>query len=284
VQRRELEYASRTLNSIEINGSFYSLQRPTSYQRWHDETPEGFVFSLKGPRFVTHMKKLAGVEGALANFFASGPLALGEKLGPVLWQLPPNLGFDPERLANFFALLPRSTQDAAALAQQHEERMAGRALTTTDLDLPLRHALEVRHPSFETPEFVALLREHDVALVCADTAGKWPMLDDVTSDFVYVRLHGGEELYVSGYDEPAIEHWAAKVRCWQSGGTPADGHTLANPAPVQPRDVYVYFDNDVKVRAPYDAIALAEKLRASAGAPSSAAEGTRPPTPGCHRG
>ena len=259
-QRRELEHASRRLNSIELNGSFYSLQRPTSYQRWHDETPEGFVFSVKGPRFITHMKKLAGVEAPLANFFASGVLALGGKLGPVLWQLPPNLGYDADRLAAFFALLPRSTGEAAELATHHDERMEGRALTTTDVDRPLRHALEVRHPSFETPEFIELLRAHDIALVCADTAGKWPMLDDVTSDFVYVRLHGGEELYVSGYDDEALEYWAGKVRTWQSGGTPTDGRTLAPPAPARDRDVFVYFDNDVKVRAPFDAMSLAQKV------------------------
>jgi uncharacterized protein YecE (DUF72 family) len=259
-QRRELEHASRELNSIELNGSFYSLQRPTSYQRWHDETPAGFVFSVKGPRFITHMKKLAGVEAPLANFFASGILALGDKLGPVLWQLPPNLGYDADRLAAFFAQLPRDTGEAAGLAAHHDERMEGRALTTTDVDRRIRHALEVRHPSFETPEFVELLRAHDVALVCADTAGKWPMLDDVTSDFVYTRLHGGEELYVSGYDDEALEHWAEKVRTWQSGGTPMRGRTLAPPAPVAGRDVFVYFDNDVKVRAPFDAMSLADKV------------------------
>jgi uncharacterized protein YecE (DUF72 family) len=259
-QKSELGYASRALSTIELNGSFYSLQRPTSYQRWHDETPPGFQFSVKGPRFVTHMKKLAGVEAPLANFYASGVLALGEKFGPTLWQLPPNLGYDADRLAAFFAQLPRTTGEAAELAARHDERMEGRALTTTDVDRPLRHALEVRHPSFETPEFIELLRAHDVALVCADTAGKWPMLDDVTSDFVYVRLHGGEELYVSGYDDEALEYWAGKVRTWQSGGTPTDGRTLAPPAPARNRDVFVYFDNDVKVRAPFDAMSLAQKL------------------------
>jgi uncharacterized protein YecE (DUF72 family) len=261
-QRRELEYASRQVNSVEINGSFYSLQRPTSYQSWHDETPDGFVFSVKGPRFITHMKKLGNVDGALANFFASGVLALDDKLGPVLWQLPPNLGYDAGRLAAFFSQLPRTTGEAADLATRHEDRMAGRALTTVHTDRRIRHALEVRHKTFETPEFVELLREHDVALVCADTAGKWPMLDDVTSDFVYVRLHGGEELYVSGYEDPALEHWADKIRTWQAGGTPANGRTLAPPAPERERDVFVYFDNDVKVRAPADAMALAAKLAA----------------------
>ncbi len=259
-QRRELEYASRRLRTIEINGSFYSLQRPESYARWAAETPADFLFAVKGPRFVTHMKKLAGVEAPLANFFASGVLALGAKLGPVLWQLPPTLGYDAERLARFFALLPRTTGAAAELAARHDERMAGRSLTVAVDDRPLRHALEVRHGSFETPEFVELLRAHDVALVVADTAGKWPALHDVSSDFVYLRLHGDEELYVSGYDPPAQEMWAARIRTWAAGGTPADGRVLAPPAPPQPRDVVVYFDNDVKVRAPFDAMGLAERL------------------------
>ena len=266
-QRRELEYASHRMSSVEINGSFYSLQRPESYRRWAAETPDDFVFAVKGPRFVTHMKKLAGVEAPLANFFASGVLALGPKLGPLLWQLPPSLGFDPGRLERFFALLPRSTAAAAALAARHDERMDGRSLLSTDADRPLRHALEVRHRTFETPAFVELLRAHDVALVVADTAGKWPKLDDASSDFVYIRLHGEEELYVSGYDPPALDAWAARIRTWRTGGTPTDGRTLAPPALRQPRDVYVYFDNDVKVRAPFDAIALAERLAGPAPVP-----------------
>lgn len=204
VQQRELEYASRSLASVEINGSFYSLQRPSSYQQWRAHTPTGFVFSVKGPRFVTHMKKLAGVHVPLANFFASGVLALGDQLGPVLWQLPPTLRFDTDRLAAFFTLLPRTTSAAAQLATRHDQRLDGRAFTTTDADRPMRHALEVRHTSFETVDFVQLLRDHDVALVCADTAGKWPALDDVTSDFVYARLHGDRELYASGYNDAAL--------------------------------------------------------------------------------
>lgn len=263
-QRRELEYASRRLRTIEINGSFYSLQRPESYAKWAAETPDDFLFAVKGPRFVTHMKKLAGVEAPLANFFASGVLALGAKLGPVLWQLPPTLGYDAERLARFFALLPRTTGAAAALATRHDERMEGRALTVATDDRPLRHALEIRHGSYEKAEFVELLRAHDVALVVADTAGKWPALLDVTADHVYVRLHGDEELYVSGYDPPALDRWAARIRIWSAGGTPADGTVLAPPAPPQPRDVVVYFDNDVKVRAPFDAIALADRLGVAA--------------------
>jgi uncharacterized protein YecE (DUF72 family) len=242
-QARELEYASSRLRSIEINGSFYALQRPDSYRRWAEQTPAGFVFSVKGPRFITHMKKLAGVATPLANFFASGVLALGPKLGPVLWQLPPTLGFDADRLDDFLGRLPRTTAAAAELATGHDERLDDRALTVTDADRPVRHALEVRHRSFATPEFSALLRAHDVALVVADTAGRFPFLDDVTAGFVYVRLHGDQELYVSGYSAEALDGWAERVRTWR-----------------RRHDVFVYFDNDVKVHAPYDAMALAERL------------------------
>ncbi|NUS00530.1 MAG: DUF72 domain-containing protein [Kribbellaceae bacterium] len=240
-QRAELEYASGRLNSIEINGSFYALQRPASYQRWYDETPEGFVFSVKGPRFVTHLKRLADVDAPLANFFASGVLALGNKLGPVLWQLPPNFQYDAARCADFFTRLPRTTIAAAELAKRHDERIEGRALLEASVDQPLRHAIEVRHDSFKTDDFLELAREHEIAVVCADTAGKWPMFGDVTADFAYVRLHGAEELYVSGYDDKALDRWARKIRSWKT-------------------DTYVYFDNDVKVRAPYDAEGLARRL------------------------
>ena len=247
VQRRELEYVASRMDSVELNGSFYSLQRPSSYLRWRSETPDDFVFAVKGPRFVTHMKKLRDVETPLANFLASGPLALGDKLGPVLWQLPPVLGFDADRLAGFFDLLPRTTTAAAVLSQHHDERLTDRSWTSTDADRPLRHALEVRHPGFVTPAFCDLLRAHDVGLVVADTAGTWPLLEDVTSDFVYVRLHGDTELYVSGYSPEALDAWAGKVAAWASAGL----------------DVYAYFDNDVKVHAPFDAIGLAERVTAA---------------------
>ena len=245
-QRRELEHASQRMSSIEINGSFYALQRPTSYQQWSAQTPEGFVFSVKGGRFITHMKKLAGVETALANFFSSGMLALGAKLGPILWQLPPTMPFDPARLEAFFRLLPRTTTEAAALAARHDERMDGRTWTVIDAERPVRHALEVRHPSYQDPAFLALLRRSEVAVVVADTAGKWPLFEAVTTDFVYVRLHGDEELYVSGYSDTALDLWAQKVKTWSA----------------QSRDVFVYFDNDVKVRAPFDAMALASRVGA----------------------
>jgi len=241
--RDELRFAAERLTSIEVNGSFYALQKPESFQSWVAETPDDFVFSVKGGRFITHMKKLRDVEVPLANFLASGVLALGAKLGPLLWQLPPNLGFDADRMSSFLTLLPRTTAEAARLAEQHDERLAGRAWTTTDADRPLRHAVEVRHASFQTPEFLRLLRAHDVAVVTADTAGKWPVFSTPTTDLAYVRLHGADELYVSGYTDEALDAWAAKVRRW--------GRT---------RDVFVYFDNDVKVRAPYDALGLQRRL------------------------
>nr|WP_312860030.1 DUF72 domain-containing protein [Pseudonocardia bannensis] len=264
VQRRELEHLSRMVRTIEINGSFYSLQRPESYRAWAEQTPDDFLFAVKGGRFITHMKQLRDVEVPLANFLASGMLALGPKLGPMLWQLPPRMRFDPERLDAFLTMLPRSTGAAAEFAARHDERLDGRAVTETDADRPLRHALEVRHPSFVDPAFIELLRAHGVALVVADTAGTFPYLDDVTADFVYARLHGDSELYVSGYAPDALDSWAEKVRAWQDGRSPVTEHTVAPPAPEHPegRDVYLYFDNDAKVHAPYDAIGLAERLGA----------------------
>ena len=261
-QRRELEHLSRCVSSIEINGSFYSLQRPESYRAWAEQAPEGFVFAVKGGRFITHLKQLRDVATPLANFFASGVLALGPALGPVLWQLPPRMRFDPERLDAFLAMLPRSTRAAAALAAGHDERLDGRAHLEIDADRPLRHALEVRHPSFCRPELVELLRARDVALVVADTAGTWPHLEDVTSDFVYVRLHGDTELYTSGYTPDALDAWAAKVRAWRAGDVPTGEFTLAPAAPraASGRDVFVYFDNDAKVHAPFDAVALEQRL------------------------
>jgi uncharacterized protein YecE (DUF72 family) len=244
-QRRELEYLSRRLNGVEINGSFYSLQRPERFRAWFDETPADFLFAVKGGRFITHMKQLRDVETALANFYASGVLALGAKLGPFLWQLPPRLRFDPDRLANFFALLPRTTTEAAELAKKHDDKLKADPYLVTDENRPLRHALEVRHPSFAEPAAKDLLREHGIALVVADTAGKWPFLEDQTADFAYVRLHGDEELYVSGYSDQALRKWAEKIRTWHDDGR---------------REVHVYFDNDVKVEAPRNAETLAGLL------------------------
>ncbi|MGR2753084.1 DUF72 domain-containing protein [Agromyces arachidis] len=250
-QADELAYAAERLTSIELNGSFYSLQRPGSWQRWRGQVPAGFCFAVKGPRFVTHVKRLVDVETALANFFASGLLDLGDQLGPVLWQLPPTLAYDADLLDAFLALLPRTRADAAVLASRHDDRMTGRASFSPDGPgvggtTHVRHAVEVRHPSFEEAEdsWAAVLRRHGAASVTADTAGRYPRLDRTTADFAYARLHGEQELYASGYDDEALDRWAAWVRAHLDAG----------------RDAYVYFDNDVKVRAPFDAIALIGRL------------------------
>ncbi|MEY2560269.1 MAG: hypothetical protein QOG51_684 [Verrucomicrobiota bacterium] len=259
--RLELEFASRAFNSIEINGSFYSLQRPSSYQRWYADTPRGFVFSVKGARFITHMKKLRDVKTPLANFFASGVLCLREKLGPILWQFPPNFGWNEERFSEFFELLPRDTGAAAKLARQHDDKLKAGAWIKTDVVRPLRHAVEIRHPTFMVPEFFALLRRHNIAFVFADTAGKWPYAEDLTADFVYCRLHGAEQLYVSGYSDKEIKWWAKRIEYWRKGKQPRDAKLVADrKAKAGHRDVYVYFDNDAKVHAPFNAKSLAAKF------------------------
>jgi uncharacterized protein YecE (DUF72 family) len=243
-QRDELAFASRRFGSIEINGTFYSLQRPSSFAAWRDETPDDFVLAVKGSRFVTHMKKLRDVDAALANFFAQGLLALGGRLGPVLWQFPASMPFDLERFAAFFARLPRSTAAAARLARRHDARVRGRCVLTPRVDAPIRHAVEVRHEAFFAPRFLALLERHDIAFVVSDGAGRWPTAAHVTASFAYVRLHGSEELYVSGYRPAELDRWAATCRGFVERGL----------------DVFVYFDNDAKVHAPADAEGLMRRL------------------------
>ena len=240
-QADELKFAAEHFDSVEINGSFYSLQRPEYYAAWRDVTPDGFVFAVKGSRYITHMKRLRDVDGASANFWASGVLELEDKLGPLLWQFPPTLAFD-ERFEPFFAGLPRTTREAAALGRKHDHRVL-RPGFGSGASRELRHAVEVRHPSFVCEQFVDLLRRQDIGLVIADTAGLFPYMEDVTSDFVYMRLHGDEEIYRSGYSSEAIAHWASLVRKFAAA-----------------RDVYVYFDNDIKVHAPFDAKALAVEV------------------------
>ncbi|SHN02523.1 DUF72 domain-containing protein [Rhizobacter sp. OV335] len=271
-QRQELSFASRMLPSIEINGSFYSLQRPSSYEAWHDDTPGDFVFSVKGPKYITHLRKLKDVRTPLANFFASGVLALRTKLGPVLWQFPPQLAFDAERFDTFFAMLPHDTDAARALAREHDDRLDDRSWLKAGPARRLRHAVEIRHDSFVDPAFIALLRRHHIALVVADTAQRWPLLEDLSGDFVYLRLHGDKELYASGYGDAALDHWAQRIEAWRHGRQVPDAR-LASPraAPRRAkRDVFCYFDNDVKVHAPYDAAHLAARLGLPTGLSSSA--------------
>ena len=263
-QRCELSYASRVFSTIEINGSFYSLQSPQSYAAWYADTPADFVFAVKGPRFITHMKRLREVRRPLANFLASGVLELREKLGPILWQFPSSFRFEPERFGSFFGLLPKDTGAALRLARAREPHLHGRSSLAIDAVRPLRHAVEVRHESFRAPDFIALLRRHGIALVVSDTPGKWLQLQDVTADFLYLRLHGARQLYASGYTPAALDAWARRIRAWRAGREPRGGER-ASPKRARPRaarDVYCYFDNtDVKLRAPADAQSLARRLR-----------------------
>ncbi len=262
VQRDELHYASRCFPTIELNGSFYSLQHPQSYARWYEDTPRGFVFAVKAPRFITHVRRLREIEAPLANFFASGVFELREKFGPILWQFPASFHYDRGVFARFFERLPRDTEAALKLARRRDFRMKGRARLAIDSSRKLRHAIEIRHASFLDEDFVSLLREHGIALVVADTAGKWPYVEDVTADFVYMRLHGDEQLYVSGYTDRALARWAARIRVWSTGSQPRDAHLITSKKPGRraSRDVYCYFDNDAKVKAPFDAMKLTKKL------------------------
>jgi uncharacterized protein YecE (DUF72 family) len=258
----ELSYPSCQVDTIEINGTHYSLQHPDSFARWYEETPEGFVFAVKGGRFISHLKQLRDIETPLANFFASGLLRLEEKLGPFLWQFSPRFKFDRERLEHFFTLLPRDTDAAVSVGERHDRRLAGRNWTRTGHKRELRHAIEIRHASFLDPAFIALLRQYDLALVVADSVA-WPSAEDITSDFVYLRLHGSEELYASGYSDEALDRWATRVKLWAHGLYPNDTRLIApdlTPPRQRARDVYVYFDNDAKVRAPFDARWLRARL------------------------
>ena len=246
--RRWLHFASRRFNSIELNGTFYSLKSPAVFERWLAEVPEhDFLFAVKGGRFITHNLKLRRSETALGNFFASGVLALGARTGPFLWQLPATYRFDVDRLDQFMKMLPRDSIAGEAVARQHDARLRRGALIAAAAAVPYRHVFEVRHPSYFHEEFYDLLRAHGCGLVVADSAGKFPMSEEVTAPFVYVRLHGSEQLYVSRYSDEELDAWAQRIRRWTSAAQGA-------------RDVYVYFDNDAKVHAPRDAIRLMDRL------------------------
>lgn len=260
-QRLELPYAARMFNSIEVNGTHYSLQRPPSFRAWHEAVPEDFVFSIKGSRYITHMKQLREVEKPLANFFASGVLLLGKKLGPFLWQLPPRMKYDRDRIELFLRMLPVTMRGAVRLARRREPWMKGRAsFPSSTPNRRLRHCMEIRNSSFLVPEFFRLLRRYKVAFVVADSAGKFPYAEDLTSDFVYIRLHGSEELYVSGYTPRALDHWADRILLWRKSRQPKNARLVSTGRRTDIRDVYVYFDNDAKVKAPGDAQGLRARL------------------------
>lgn len=272
VQKRELAHASRCFNAIEINGTFYGLQKPDSFARWAAETPPDFQFTVKAPRFITHVTRLREPKHPVANFLASGLLRLGPKLGPILWQFPPSFRYDPVLMEEFLALLPHTPAQTVALARQHDARMKGLVWLEAEGVKRLRHAVEIRHESFRDPGFIALLRRYKVALVCADTV-EWPRLMDLTADFVYCRLHGSEELYRSGYDDAALAQWAGRVRSWSRGSVMRDGAFAGDPAEGEPapRDVFLFFDNTDKLQAPADARRLAQLLGES---PASERTGT----------
>lgn len=240
--KRELAYLASRLPAVEVNGTFYSLTRPSVCDAWRSAVPSDFRFAIKGSRYLTHMLKLRNFRAALANFFASGILRLGAQLGPILWQLPAMVAFDPEHADAFLAALPRDVRAAERLARRHDARVTGRAcLTAPDgRDRPLRYALEIRHASWLSDTALDVLARHGIALVAADTAGRYPFAIHDTGDFTYVRLHGSKRLYRSRYDDDEIAVWAERVRGWLG----------------RRRDVYVFFDNTDKRHAPEDALRL----------------------------
>lgn len=258
VQKKELYFASRAVNSIEINGSFYALQTPARYQGWHDDTPEDFVFSVKAPRFITHIRRLRDVEEPIGNFFASGVLHLQKKLGPILWQFPPSFKFDKALFEEFFSLLPFDTSAAIDAAKKKHPKLE----IPSENHRTIRHCVEIRNPSFVEGEFIELLRKFNIALVIADSAGRWPYAEDITSDFVYMRLHGDTELYRSGYSDDALERWFKRIQTWSRGAEPTDAHRILDKKAKKraSRDIFCYFDNTDKLWAPFDARKILAKL------------------------
>jgi uncharacterized protein YecE (DUF72 family) len=239
-QRDELAHLASRLTSVEVNATFYSLQGPETFRRWALALPPGTPVAVKGSRYITHMKRLRDTEQALANFWASGPLELAEHLGPVLWQLPPNMAYDRDRLGAFLDTLPGTRAEAARVAAGHDARVRDPA-TTARVDGPIRYAVEPRHASFDCASARRLLREHQVAMTWCDGAGL-PTVEADTTDFRYVRLHGRPRLYHSGYGEAVLRRWAGRVASWTADR----------------QEVFVYFDNDAQGRAPHDAARLLE--------------------------
>jgi uncharacterized protein YecE (DUF72 family) len=235
-QKRELEYASRQLTTIEINGTFYGSQKPATFAKWHDETPDDFVFALKAPRYATHRRVLAEARDSIDRFVASGIVELKNKLGPINWQFPPTKQFDADDFASFLELLPAEAE--------------GRAL---------RHAVEVRHESFCDEAFVALVRKHNVAVVVAGDS-KYPQIADATAPFVYARIMGTEEKNPLGYAKKALDQWQARAQAWAAGGAPDDLDTYGKAAPKKVRDVYLYVISGHKAHNPAAAMALIERV------------------------
>ena len=242
--KEQLTYAAEQVNSIEINGTFYGLKKPKDFLLWAEMTPDDFVFAVKAPRYITHIKKLKDVEKPVANFMASGLMGLGSKLGAILWQLPPDQHFEASRMEAFLGLLPHTSEDMLAVANQHDGKVEGRSYLESPERFKVRHAIEIRNPSFACPEFLSMLERYKIAAVIADSSGMWPFLEETTAPYVYARMHGMGEAYSSGYPRPDLCHWAEKIL--QIGGD-CD-------------EVFVYFDNEAKVQAPFNAIDFAKIL------------------------
>jgi uncharacterized protein YecE (DUF72 family) len=238
-QKNELSYASRKLTAIEINGTYYGSQKPETFRKWASETPDGFVFSVKGSRFTTNRKVLAEAGESIDRFFGQGIMELGPKLGPVLWQFAPTKKFDEADFGAFLELLPRKIDGQA-----------------------IRHCVEVRNEAFRTPAFAALLRQHNVAVVFADHHA-YPAFADVTADFVYARLQTGSDDIETAYAPAELDAWASRLKTWAGGGRP-DDLACADPdfaAEAKPRDVFAYIIHEGKVRAPAGAMALIARCR-----------------------
>ncbi len=256
LRERELSYAASHLRMIEINDTFYGMQRPETFASWAAQVPADFAFGVKAPRMISHILRLRDPRVALANFLASGLLRLGLHLGPILWQLPSNLRFDPDRIAAFLRLLPRDTGHAAVLGRHHDRTLRGPAWLEVDIRRPMRHVIEIRHESFRCQQFIDLLRTYNVAVVCADSPDGPPVMD-VTADFVYCRLQDSSACY----DNAVLDTWARRILTWARGEEPPDAARIGGKARPRKRDVFVVFDNDKKVRAPVNAMELIRRLR-----------------------
>ena len=236
--KRELDYAASKLTAIEVNGTYYSSQKPATFASWAKAVPDGFVFALKASRYCTNRKVLAEAGESIARFTGQGIVELGDRLGPILWQFMATKKFDPDDFGAFLKLLP-AKQDGVAL----------------------RHAVQVRHETFCVPEFVAMARAAGVAIVYADSAD-YPAIADISGDFVYARLEAAAEDEPAGYTPAALDRWAGAARTWASGGAPEGLPYVADPVSVSPREAFVFFINGAKVRAPAGAMALIERIRA----------------------
>lgn len=260
LQKKELEYASKQVTSIEINGTFYSMQKPESFITWHKQTPADFKFAIKAPRYITHVRRLKEIDSGLANLFATGILRLEHKLGVILWQFPPFVELKDSRFEDFFGKIPRTAFQAAEIAKNFSPKIKDIVDFKVTKDFPIHHVFEFRNYTFFKPDFIQIMKKNNVGLVIADSAEKGIYSEDLTSDVVYLRMHGLGKKYAKGYSKKDITALAEKVKCW-SQGKACDGPKLLSETELKPRSVYVYFDNDAKEYAPSNAQELMKLLK-----------------------